>query len=135
MEPRNEYNVGADVFVSTEGSTRAPRGGETATKERIEAPARAKAAGNSYSPHLPPSSKVRRGGSHRGLRAGHEHEGPPGTWETRASPSFRRRYRERGDDLSERDGRPGVGAPHRTDEAGIAARATLPRERGVGSRN
>jgi len=39
IEPRNLSIVEADVFGIAEGSTGAPRGGETATKQRNEAPA------------------------------------------------------------------------------------------------
>jgi len=51
IEPRNLFCiVEADAVVWAEGSTEAPRGGETATMLRNEAPAKAKAAGNSDSP-------------------------------------------------------------------------------------
>jgi len=59
--------VRADAFALAEGNNRAPRGGETVTMMWIEAPTgrcgvEVKTVGNSNSPHLRSSSKVRRNG-------------------------------------------------------------------------
>jgi hypothetical protein len=155
MEPRNLGIVGADALGLAEGNNRAPRGGESGPGCGMRPPpmlpvslrepehgaqhrrhgVEAKAAGNSNSPQLP--SPQRLGATaHRGLRAGHEHAGPPGTWETRASPpSTMAVPLSEGTTGAKRDGRSGVGAPHCTEEAGTAARATLRRDGGAGSRN
>lgn len=67
IEPRYLVIVRADVFGIAKGNNRAPRGGETVTMMWIEAPTgrygvEVKTVGNSNSPHLRPSSKVRRNG-------------------------------------------------------------------------
>ena len=136
IEPRNLCIVEADAFGWAEGSTDAPRGGEIATMLGNEAPATAKAAGNSDSPR---ASVVLNG------------QGAPGSTgvceqgmsaRVPQEPGRPRRLRRASDGTAERetieakrDGRRGVGAPHCTDEAGTAARATLWREGGAESRN
>ena len=100
---------------------------------RNEAPAKGESRRHSNSPDLlpwpsaevPPGSK-----STAPARGSARNLGGPDVSTARAvvPPS-------RATSRAERDGRRGVGAPHSTDEAGTAARATLRREGGAGSPN
>jgi len=136
IEPRNLCNVEADAFGCAEGNTDVP------ARQRDQRPCRGlrhrherKRSATATPLALQSSSKVRARRFHRGLRAGHERKGAPGTWEIPTSPSHRRRYREATQNGATRNGRREVGAPHSTAEAGTATRATLRREGGAESWN
>ena len=138
IELRNEEVVGAPVVCIGEGSTDMPRGGETATtngmRHRQRRKTQAKAAGNSNSPK-------RRLSSWLGVKVRPESENTAQAQGFPQEPGRSRCVRReavppsRGTTRAKRDEQREVLAARSTEEAGIAARATLWREGAVGSRN
>ena len=124
------------------GNIDVPRGGETARqhglRHRQRSRSRTKVVGNCYSPcwlvlmarHEGPAGVVERGTGAKGC---------PGTWEISALPTegffFQLVLRNQGKTEVKRDERREVVAARSTEEAGIAAQATLRREGAVGTWN
>jgi len=134
LSPERSDIAGVLGFKRLGDSTDAPRGGETAIRKRIEAPAPGESRREQQLPV--PADRPQRLGAK--ARPGSEsranaQEDYTGTWETMSSPPCCKTWAvllSEGTTEVKREGRRGVIVAHTTGEAGEAAQATLWRMKG-----